>query len=43
MATVGALLLKALIPFFFLGLVGAAITIVISFAEDMTELFQEDD
>jgi hypothetical protein len=43
MATVGALLLKALIPLFFIGMVGSAIVIVVSFFEDMKELLQEDD
>lgn len=43
MATVGVLLLKALIPLFFLGMAGSAVVIVVSFIEDMKELLEEED
>ncbi len=43
MATIGALLLRGLVPLFFIGMVGSAIVIVVSFLEDMKELLEEDD
>ncbi|SNS97246.1 hypothetical protein SAMN05421770_103288 [Granulicella rosea] len=34
---------SAVVPLFFLGMAGSAIVIVVSFAEDMKELFGDED
>jgi len=43
MGTIGSMLLKALVPLFFIGMAGSAVVIVISFMEDIKELLGRKD
>jgi len=43
MATVGMMLLRALVPLFFIGMAGSLVVIVVTFVEDMKELIEEED